>query len=33
MKIPEIERKNEKEFFVFKTISFESGTTNSLNPE
>ena len=33
MKIPEMEEENEKKFFVFKTIGFESGMTNSQNPE
>ena len=28
-----MEQKIEKTFFLFKIISFESGTTNSNNPE
>ena len=33
MFIPEIEQKNLKKLLVFKIIAFESGTTNSHNPE
>ena len=33
MQIPEMERKNDKKFFVFKIIAFESRTINSNNPE
>ena len=33
MFIPEIEQKNLKNLLVFKIIAFESGTTNSHNPE
>ena len=33
MKIPEMEEENQKKFFVFKINAFESGWTNSDNPE
>ena len=33
MFIPEMEQRNQKEFFGLKIITFESGTTNSHNPQ
>ena len=33
MQIPEMEQKNLKKLLVLKIIAFESGTTNSHNPE
>ena len=33
MYIPEMEQKNQRTFFVLKIVAFESGTTNSHNPE
>ena len=31
--MPEMEQKNDKKFLVLKLILFESGTTNSHNPQ